>query len=367
MILLWIARVAAFVLGLFIVKMTLLSAIRTFVLPRMAQDQLVRWTFVVVRRLFEFRLRNLTTYEERDSIMAFYAPIALLSLVPTWLTAVLLGYMLMFAALDPSTAFDMSGSSLLTLGFAKGDGLLYSILTFSEATIGLILVALLIAYLPTMYAAFAQREKAVLLLDVRAGTPPTAVNAVLRLHRIKMLEELPGFWESWEDWFAQIAESHTSLPALVFFRSPQAEHSWITAAGCVMDLAALHMSTLDIPPQAAKALCLRAGYLALRRVCDFFRIPYNTDPHFPQNPISIRREEFDAAYDLFAAENVPLKEREQAWLDFAGWRVNYDETLLALCTVTMPPEVPWSSDRAPKFKTPALILPKGKWEVNRAE
>jgi len=39
-------------------------------------------------------------------------------------------------------------------------------------------------------------------------------------------------------------------------------------------------------------------------------------------------------------------DREQAWQDFAGWRVNYDQVLLALAGLTMAPNAPWSSDRA---------------------
>jgi hypothetical protein len=45
---------------------------------------------------------------------------------------------------------------------------------------------------------------------------------------------------------------------------------------------------------------------------------------------------------------VPVKaDREQAWRDFAGWRVNYDGVLLALCALVMAPYAPWSSDRSP--------------------
>jgi hypothetical protein len=44
-----------------------------------------------------------------------------------------------------------------------------------------------------------------------------------------------------------------------------------------------------------------------------------------------------------------------AWRDLAGWRVNYDTVLLALCSITMAPPAPWSSDRAPVFRTPALF------------
>jgi hypothetical protein len=38
-------------------------------------------------------------------------------------------------------------------------------------------------------------------------------------------------------------------------------------------------------------------------------------------------------------------DRQQAWEDFAGWRVNYDTVLRALAKLTMAPEAPWISDR----------------------
>jgi hypothetical protein len=42
-------------------------------------------------------------------------------------------------------------------------------------------------------------------------------------------------------------------------------------------------------------------------------------------------------------------------MNFAGWRVNYDTVLLALCALTMAPDAPWSSDRAPRFRMPPLL------------
>ena len=151
-----------------------------------------------------------------------------------------------------------------------------------------------------------------------------------------------------ERWFADIEESHTSLPALNFFRSPTPDRSWITAAGAILDAAALSRSTLDILPDPRADLCIRAGFLALRRVADFFNSPYDPDPK-PTDPISITRAEFNAVCDRLASRSVPLKpDRDQAWRDFAGWRVNYDTVLLALCILTMAPSAPWSSDRAPE-------------------
>jgi hypothetical protein len=247
-------------------------------------------------------------------------------------------------------AFVLSGSSILTLGFATADTLPQTVLAFTEATAGLILVAMLIAYLPTMYAAFSERETAVTMLESSAGSPPSAVELILRLHRNDGLGKLTSFWERWEFWFAQLDENHTSLAALVFFRSPQPDQSWVTAAGAVLDAASLSLSTLDIPFDPQAALCIRAGYLALRHIADFFRFPYNPDPHYPEQPISISRAEFDAVYDRMADRGVPLKpDRDQAWLDFAGWRVNYDQSLIALATLTMAPPAPWSSDRAPAY------------------
>ena len=62
--------------------------------------------------------------------------------------------------------------------------------------------------------------------------------------------------------------------------------------------------------------------------------------------ISITRAEFDAAYEQFADNGVPvLPDQDQAWRDFAGWRVNYDQVLIELAELVMAPPAPWSSDR----------------------
>jgi hypothetical protein len=96
-------------------------------------------------------------------------------------------------------------------------------------------------------------------------------------------------------------------------------------------------------------LCLRAGYLALRRIADMFDIVYIETPSFPEDPISISREEFDAACATLAEAGVPMREdMDQAWLDFGGWRVNYDLPLLALAALVQAPYAPWSSDRSSK-------------------
>jgi len=347
---LWLLRAAAFLAGMVLVASALLSAVRTFVLPRSARDPITRFVFRNLRRLFDLRLRFSRSYLVSDRVMALYAPIGLLLLPLVWLALVLLGYAGIYLGLGVDNweqAILLSGSSLLTLGFVSGEAVPLALLNFSEAAIGLLLLALLISYLPTMYATFSRRETAVTLLDVRAGSPPSAIEMLERYHRLGRLDRLNDLWITWESWFAELEESHTSLAALVFFRSPNPARAWVTASGAVLDAASLTASTLDVPRNAQVDLCLRAGYLALREIADLFRIRYDSNPK-PNDPISITHEEFQVAYDRLAASGLPLRpDREQAWRDFAGWRVNYDSVLLDLAELTMaPPEVPWSTDSA---------------------
>jgi hypothetical protein len=347
-------HIFVFCLGLALVIGTIFSALSTFVLPRASHSRLNRIVFGVLRQLFDFLLRFTRTYEKGEAMMAYYAPIGLMLLLPTWYILISFGYAGMYWALGVpgwGLCFRLSGSSLLTLGFATSESFWINILVFSEATLGLVLVALLIAYLPTMYSAFSRREQAVNLLDVRAGNPPSAVGMIERFYRIHGLERLNDYWPVWEAWFADVEETHSVLPALVFFRSPRSQNSWVVAAGTVLDAAALTLSAVDIPISASAQLSIRAGFLALRYICDSFDIPYPADPHFPQQNISISHAEFDAALELLATAGIPLKpDREKAWIDYAGWRVNYDTVLLALCNLTMAPAAPWSSDRAVKGK-----------------
>lgn len=343
-----ILRTAVSLIGIFIIGGTLIAAIKTFILPRGVNVWLTRVLFNGIGFWFRLRIKR-TTYEDRDRIMAFFPPLALFLMPMILLVLILLGYMLLFWALEPRPLpeiFFLSGSSLLTLGYASVNTTASKVLEFSEAMIGLVLIAMLIAYLPTMYSAFSRRETAVVLWESRAGAPPTVKEMVSRSHRTQELDRLRDVWLTWQIWFAELEESHTSLSPLVFFRSPQPQRSWITAAGNVMDSAAFILSTVDVRFEPQAAFCIRAGFLALRQIADFFGLPHETNPTADM-PISISRYEFDEVCEELIAQGVPLKEdREKAWQDFAGWRINYDDVLLSLATLTRAPYAPWISDRS---------------------
>ena len=49
---------------------------------------------------------------------------------------------------------------------------------------------------------------------------------------------------------------------------------------------------------------------------------------------------------LVRGASVLLVDRDEAWKNFAGWRVNYDRVLIGLARLTSAPFAPWSSDRS---------------------
>jgi hypothetical protein len=72
----------------------------------------------------------------------------------------------------PATALRMSGSSLFTLGFATPDGTVPYGIVFVAAISGIAVIALVIGYMPTLYAAYNRRETLVTMLEALSGTPP---------------------------------------------------------------------------------------------------------------------------------------------------------------------------------------------------
>jgi hypothetical protein len=346
-----VLHILAFLAGALIVARALLSAVRTFALPRANSDSIVRAAMHALRIVFNGAMRLAPDYRRRDAIMALYGPVGLILLVPLLLSLLEIGFAMMFwgiGAGDVYRAFTLSGSSLLTLGFVTADNAAEYVLAFLEAISGTFMLALLISYLPTIYSMFSKREILVTGLEVSAGSPPWAVTFVDRSFLIRRFDEndLDRTWREWNSWFTELEESHTSLPMLPFFRSQQPNRSWIVAAGTVLDAAAIVRSSVDIPMNPRADLMIRSGYLALKAIAASYGFVYDPQPAFPRTPIHVSRAEFEDAYARLAAAGVPMKpDVERCWINFAGWRVNYDAQLLDLCAVVMAPEAPWSSDR----------------------
>jgi len=347
-----IIRILVGVAGAVVALATVGSAVRTVVVPRGEQVAIVRVVFGGFRWIFG---------RGSEASKARFAPIALISLPLVWSLGVAMGCSATFWALGVEPYRDalvLSGSSLTTLGFRTTTDLPTLILSILEALVGLGIVALLISFLPTIYGAFSKRETAVAKLHLRAtdqsgvASPATLL---IRSRRIEGLDQITEMWADWENWFVEVEETHTSFPMLVFFRSPVPQRSWIVSAGLALDAASLFSSTLDVPRAPRANLMIRSGTLALRQIADFFGFEHPDDPA-PGDPISVRREEFDEVYEQLASAGVPVKaDRDQAWRDFAGWRVNYDQVLLTLATFVDAPPALWVSDRPVAYRRPRII------------
>jgi hypothetical protein len=352
-----VGRIVAVVAGAGLALWVVGSAMITVVLPRGDPVALTSLVVTMTRKGFDLWTKRADTYEERDRRMARYAPVSLGLLPVTWVALIVIGFTAVFWGLgiDPlRVAFEISGSSLFTLGFIPPTDLPTHVAAFVEAMLGLGLVALLISYLPTIYSSFQRRELLVARLATRAGDPPSPVQMILRHHALSRLDALDELWDDWEVWFTDIEETHTSQPALVFFRSISHERSWVTSAGVVLDAGAIRASTLALPRNPQAELCLRAGYLSLRRIASHYGIAFDAAPA-PTDAISVTRDEFHVAYEELAAGGVPVHEdREQCWRDYAGWRVNYDTVLIALAALTMAPYAPWVSDRSIRVRRPPI-------------
>jgi hypothetical protein len=251
-----------------------------------------------------------------------------------------------------SGAMEQAGSALCTLGYLAPRAGPVAALDSLAALSGLGAVALQIGYLPTLYAAFNRREALVTLLDSRAGAPSWGPELLARTHYglgtgASAVSELPGLFEEWERWSADVSESHTTYLTLINFRSPRPLSSWVTAQLAVLDAAALYLSLVPDAPGAISArLCLRGGFTCLVAIARArgFAIPYEADPN--NGGISLTYEEFIDALDRLASVGFPLKRsNEEAWLDFVGWRVNYEAAAYAIARAVDAPPALWSGPR----------------------
>jgi hypothetical protein len=307
---------------------TLISIVGTFIVPRDVPAVIAEYVSRVFMPPFRFAARRFRSYEAKDRFLAFQAPMFLVALLGTWLALLLCGWAGLLVALGGDRvgpALRESGSSIFTLGFASARSSDATAIDVLAAASGLFVVAVLIGYLPALYAAFNRRERSVTLLEARAGLPAWGPEILWRHARIGILDSLPAFYEHWEQWCADVAETHSSYPVLLFFRSPDPLRHWLTGLLAVLDSAALYnaLNPNDAPSQAR--LCLRMGFTTLRSLAEVFYIPVDHDPS-PNKPIRLTYDDYMRGVKRLADIDFPMERTPQeAWPHFRGWRVNYEE------------------------------------------
>jgi hypothetical protein len=361
-----------FAAGLLLVVGTLMSVAGTLVVPRAVfspATRLVEWLLDVV---FQILIKPVRSFERRDGILSWQAPMSLLVRLAAWLGMLIVGFALL---LLPSLkghlgqAFSEAGSSVFTLGYAvpsTGDS---TTLEYLAAFTGLVVIGLQVGYLPTLYAAFNKRETEVTLLATRAGVPAWGPELLARtrwgIQDGDMGRVLETQFISWERWAAEVAESHTTYLTLARFRSPRPLSHWLTALIAVMDAAALHLSlTPSLEPKLTPRLALRMGFVALREIARTMRLPVPDEPS-PDAPISLTFNDFREAVAMLRDVGYPIElSEEEAWPHFRGWRANYDATALLLAKQLDAPPALWTGPRrwpstpiVPR-RPPAMMAPE---------
>ncbi|MDQ1511438.1 MAG: hypothetical protein QOG50_3282 [Actinomycetota bacterium] len=343
------SRIVALVAGAAIFGFTWTVVVFTIVMPR-GQSGPGRVSTIVtrtVRLVFTGAARLTKSYERKDAILAPIGPVAVLAQLVVWVALFGIAFALMLVTYthDLGSAISQVVAAMFTLGQARSGQLTNDTITTIAGATGLIVVALQIAYLPSLYAAFNRREVLTTMLTSRAGEPAWGPEILVRHQLVGITDALADFYASWEQWAAEVSESHVSYPVLLLFRSPDPWSSWVLSLLSVMDAAAMHLALQPESAPSQARMCLRMGYVALRRISSSLGWQFDDDP-FPDSPIKLTESEFAAAVALLDESGFPI-ERDvgSAWPHFRGWRVNYEDLAYRWAVRLVAPVAPWSGLR----------------------
>lgn len=366
-----VLHVLSFILGAAVAVAVLGSALKTVVLPQGGLPRLPQAVFAVVHRLMVRRWKD----ESRTSAArSLYAPVALVSLPLVWMILTALAFSFLFwgtRSLDWQHAFEVSVSSLTTLGFSEPTSTARIVIAFVEATIGLGLVALLIGYLPTIYSAYNGRERGIIMLNPIAGTPPAVPDLVSTLHRMGSLDG-QDFWRRQTDWIVDAEQTHTAFPILSYFPESRHNPSWVASIGVVLDAAAVIVSASEAQPSPVLAdeekgplVALVYGAAAIDRIARAANVPLpaavgvvditNRGDQEPP-PISVTRDEYHAAMAAVAPIiGFETRREDEGWHRFAWIRSTYDQPLRALAGIARGAPAPWTTDRPAHVGRPRFL------------
>jgi hypothetical protein len=223
-----------------------------------------------------------------DAWLGFFGPIALLSMLATWVVGLILGFAVLQWAFDVHLSsggadfvddlyysagnFFSAATSLSASGGARW-------IEIAEAMCGYLVLFGAIGYLPALFQAYSRREVAVSQLDPRAGSPPSAGTLLYRSARRGGWPDLDAYLAEWENWAAELMETHLSYPQLAFYRSQHVNQNWLASLVTVLDTSAFAIAVAPERTTAAE-VTFAIGRHALADLAYAFRA--SPDPDAPQ-------------------------------------------------------------------------------------
>jgi hypothetical protein len=365
-------RIIAAVVGAVVVILTARSVIGTIIVPRPSGSRLIRSVDKAVDCAYQMATKPIReNYLTRDRVLASEAAVILLVQLVAWLGLFFVGYALLlwpFVAGGIGSAFTTVGPAVWFIGSSETNGIGQRVIEDCAGLTGLVVVTLQIAYLPTLYSAFNRRETDIALLNARAGLPSWGPELLARTHYAlgsgsSTIDTLPDLFARWERFAADVAESHTTYLPLVRFRSPRPKSSWVTALLSVLDAAALYLVlSPETAPEVPARLCLRSGFVCLTEIARAMRLKVPDEPD-PDKGISLSYEDFLDAVARMRKVDFPIQRPpEQAWPEFVGWRVNYEQAAYAIAYEIDAVPALWSGPR----KWPSKPIPPIRPSAGRA-
>ena len=289
--------------------------------------------------------RRISRRTARETFLSYYGPLSLLFLFVFWALALILGFGLLYYGAERTvaaprtlaTCLYLSGTTMFTLGL--GDvvprTLVERFLAVSESGLGFGFLALVLSYLPVIYQAFSRREVNIVLLDARAGSPPTASELLRRHTGPSGIEALEQLLHGWERSSAEILESHVSYPALGYFRSQHNNESWLAALTSILDASALLISSVE----NASVRQARLTFAMCRHtVVDLSQIFQRPPRSMPVDRLPAA--DLDRLRALIENAGFELRDREASAKKLAELREMYEPYLQALAqflSIELPP------------------------------
>ncbi len=352
-------RVLALLAGLTVTVGTLGSVVQTVIVPRATSSRISAALARIVQGGLGQLARTRRDFLGRDEILAQGAPLFLVLRLVVWIGLLVGGFTLLFwgsGTGDLAGATRLSASSILPLGLTHARSGVETAIAFLESAAGVIVVALQISYLPSLYSSFNRRETLVTMLDSSSGSPPWGPEILARHALIDNQDHLASLYHDWEQWAADITESHTSYSTLLYFRSPEPRTSWVLALLACMDAAAMQLALNPLTAPASARPFLRMGIVCLRSLARVSGIPYREDP-MPDDPVELTVAEFEEAVSRIVTVGwTPERTVIQAWPHFRGWRVNYEAIAYQMAAMIDAPPGPWSGSRRGRLESSIVPL-----------
>ncbi len=344
----------AVVVGLLLVLSVLADLVNTLVSTATSQRRW--WLSVILYRRTWWSVRALAARAPNEAtkeiILAIYAPVSVLMLLTAWVIQQVIGFGLIWWGLGGVDGADglfdsiyYSGVVYFTLGF--GEVVPVSVVprvgSLIEAFSGVLTTALVIGYLPALYAAFSDRERKLMTLDDGTEERITPTSLLLSRAPTGEVDDVLRFFEGWEEWVAGVIETHSTFPMLSLFRSKHAGQSWITALGLLCDAALQCQIIADAKDRAPYWLIRRSIILfnELTAHVDLSEYRARLDATYETDSDAEHEHLFRGLYDTLAERGFELTDYEVARADTLELRRLYDAQLEYLIDALLAPRGFW--------------------------